>query len=59
MRVRQDGTDKAIGAFELQYPGYAQALRASYVNRAALRMEETEYRQKRDEGLIRYRHGHV
>jgi len=49
---RLSGSDTAIRAFELQYPGYAQLLRASYVGRAALRLEEAQYRQKRSEALI-------
>jgi CPA1 family monovalent cation:H+ antiporter len=50
--TRHAGIDTAIRAFEVQYPDYAQLLRASYLGRAALRLEEAEYRQKRDDGLI-------
>lgn len=52
LQTRHEGIDQAIRAFELQYPGYAQSLRTGYVDRAALRLEEAEYRRKRDEGLI-------
>ena len=50
--IRLAGIATAIRAFEVQYPDYARALRASYVGRAALRLEEAEYRQKRDDALI-------
>jgi Na+:H+ antiporter len=50
--IRLAGIATAIRAFEVQYPEYAQALRASYLGRAALRLEEAEYRQKRDDALI-------
>ena len=52
LHARHEGIATAIRAFELQYPGYAQLLRASYVGRTVLRLEEAEYRQKRDEALI-------
>jgi CPA1 family monovalent cation:H+ antiporter len=52
LQIRLEGIDMAIRAFEMQYPGYALLLRASYVERAALRLEEAEYCQKRDDGLI-------
>lgn len=50
--IRLAGIATAIRAFEVQYPEHARALRASYLGRAALRLEEAEYRQKRDDGLI-------
>lgn len=50
--TRHAGIDTAVRAFEVQYPDYAQQLRASYLGRAAVRLEEAEYQQKRDDGLI-------
>ena len=52
LNAREEGIDTAIRAFELQYPGYAQRLRAGYFGRAVLRLEEAEYRQKRNDALI-------
>ncbi|TCJ11854.1 cyclic nucleotide-binding domain-containing protein, partial [Parasulfuritortus cantonensis] len=52
LQTRLEGIASAIRAFEMQYPGYALLLRASYVERAALRLEEGEYCKKRDDGLI-------
>ena len=49
---RLEVVDDGIAAVDLQYPGYATALRAQYLGRAALRFEDAEYRLKLEESLI-------
>ncbi|WP_051328842.1 cation:proton antiporter [Geminicoccus roseus] len=49
---RQELTERSFDALELQYPEYAEALRARYMDRAALRMEEEAYQQMLQERLI-------
>ena len=44
--------EQALAALELQYPRYAESLAVQYLGRAALRMEEADYRAKLQEGLI-------
>ncbi|MDX1400661.1 MAG: cation:proton antiporter, partial [Kiloniellales bacterium] len=41
-----------IEGLELQYPAFAEDLRRRYLSRAALRLEELEYRRKWSEALI-------
>ncbi|MBL8472124.1 MAG: cation:proton antiporter [Rhodocyclaceae bacterium] len=52
LETRLAGVETAMRAFEVQYPDYAHALRSDYLGRAALRLEEAEYMQKRADGLI-------
>lgn len=49
---RRELTERSFDALELQYPDYAEALRARYMDRAALRMEEDSYQQMLQERLI-------
>lgn len=44
--------DDAVAAVDLQYPGFARALRRQYLARAALRLEEGAYRRQLDESVI-------
>ena len=52
LHARLRTIEGASAAIEVQYPSYADALRAQYLARAALRFEEAEYRLKFDESLI-------
>jgi CPA1 family monovalent cation:H+ antiporter len=49
---RRELTERSFETLELQYPDYAEALRARYMDRAALRMEEESYQQMLQERLI-------
>ncbi|MGP1393895.1 MAG: cation:proton antiporter [Inquilinaceae bacterium] len=49
---RRDQYDQALAAMRLQYPDYARVLEDRFLRRAALRMEETEYRILLQETLI-------
>ena len=49
---RREAVQQALEALELQYPRYAEALGAQYLGRAALRIEEADYRAKQREALI-------
>ncbi|MGF1608292.1 MAG: cation:proton antiporter [Kiloniellales bacterium] len=42
----------ALGAIELQFTGFAEALRAQYLARAGLRFEDEQYRRMLEESLI-------
>jgi CPA1 family monovalent cation:H+ antiporter len=42
----------ALEAVEVQYPNYTQSLRRRYLGRAALRLEEAQYRRQLRESLI-------
>jgi CPA1 family monovalent cation:H+ antiporter len=52
INTRLDGLMTAMEAVEVQYPNYAQSLRRHYLGRAALRLEESEYRRQFNEALI-------
>jgi CPA1 family monovalent cation:H+ antiporter len=43
---------EALDGLRLQYPGYAEELERRFIRRTALRLEEREYDQLRDDGLI-------
>ncbi len=49
---RMSDTENAIEGLRLQYPGYAEQLERQFIRRTALRLEEREYDQLRDDGLI-------
>ena len=49
---RKEMTERSFEALELQYPDYAAALRARYMDRVALRIEEDTYQQMLQERLI-------
>lgn len=49
---RRQAVDDALAAVELQYPGFAGALRRRYLARAALRLEEGAYRRQLEESII-------
>jgi CPA1 family monovalent cation:H+ antiporter len=50
--ARREGVRAALAAIELQYPRYAEQLRAQYVARGALRLEAADYEQKLEQALI-------
>ena len=49
---RKEMTERSFEALELQYPEYAEALRARYMDRVALRVEEDTYQQMLRERLL-------
>lgn len=49
---RAQDVDKALDALRLQYAGFSQALQLQYVERAARRVEESEYRRLRADSVI-------
>lgn len=52
LESRRRAVDDALAAVELQYPGFARALRRQYLARAALRLEESAYRRQLEESVI-------
>lgn len=50
--VRLDGIEKALAALRLQYADFSRALQTQYLERAALRIEESEYRRLRAEAVV-------
>lgn len=44
--------ERALDAMRLQFPGYAEQLERRFIRRTALRLEEREYGQMLEEGLI-------
>ena len=52
LRDRLALVDDALKAVEVQYPTYAAALRAQYLTRAALRLEDEAYHRHLEENLI-------
>lgn len=49
---RLQATEAALGALEVQFPEYAGGLAIEHVQRAVLRMEAADYRERLDEQLI-------
>jgi monovalent cation:H+ antiporter, CPA1 family len=49
---REDTADSALKALSLQYPGYAESIRARQLERAAIRFEAAEYSRRLHEGII-------
>jgi monovalent cation:H+ antiporter, CPA1 family len=49
---RLQATEAALGALEVQFPEYAGGLAVEHVQRAVLRMEAADYRERLDEQLI-------
>lgn len=52
LAVRLDHVEKALSALRLQYPDYAVVLQNQYLGRAALRLEEADYRALHAESVI-------
>lgn len=50
--LRLDGVETALAALRLQYGDFSRALQGQYLERAALRIEEQEYRRLRAEATI-------
>ncbi|WP_448205485.1 cation:proton antiporter [Azospirillum sp. sgz302134] len=50
--VRLGMVEQALSALKLQYPDYALVLQSRYVGRAALRLEEADYRTLHAESII-------
>ena len=50
--VRLGMVEQALAALKLQYPDYALVLQSRYVGRAALRLEEADYRTLHAESII-------
>ncbi|TMV82548.1 cyclic nucleotide-binding domain-containing protein, partial [Thioclava sp. BHET1] len=49
---RQEFVEKALDGLRLQYPGYAEELERRFIRGSAMRFEQREYDQLRNEGLI-------
>jgi CPA1 family monovalent cation:H+ antiporter len=49
---RQEETQKELDGLRLQYPGYAEDLERRLIRRTALLLEEREYHQLTEDGLI-------
>ncbi|WP_421998952.1 cation:proton antiporter [Reyranella sp.] len=49
---REDVVDSALRALSLQYPGYAESIRARQYERASIRFESMEYTRRLREGII-------
>ena len=49
---RKAATESALEALELQYPAYADALRARYLERMVLGFEDSEYKSQYDQSMI-------
>ncbi len=45
-------TESALEGLRLQYPGYAEELERRFIRRTSLRLEQREYDQLREDGLI-------
>jgi CPA1 family monovalent cation:H+ antiporter len=52
MAARLDSVEKALAALRLQYADFSRALQLQYLERAAVRIEEAEYRRLRSEAVI-------
>ena len=52
LRRREDAAQTELKALRLQYPDYAESMDRRIIRRAALRLEQREYAQLRQEGLI-------
>ena len=52
LRRREEETDAALQGLRLQYPGYAEEMERRFIRRTSLRLEEREYEQLHDDGLI-------
>ncbi len=52
LAARQAVVEQALAALKLQYPDYALVLQGRYVGRAALRLEEADYRTLHAESII-------
>lgn len=52
LAVRLDGVEKALAALRLQYADFSRELQMRYLQRAALRIEENEYRRLRAEAMV-------
>lgn len=49
---RVETMETALEGLRLQYPGYAEKLERRFIRRTALRLEEREYNNMREDGLI-------
>lgn len=52
LTVRLGMVEQALAALKLQYPDYALVLQSRYLGRAALRMEQADYRALQAESII-------
>lgn len=52
VNARLDAIETALAALRLQYADFSRALQRQYLERAALRIEENEYRRLRGESVI-------
>ncbi len=52
LTTRLDGIETALAALRLQYADFSRALQTQYLERAALRIEENEYRRLRAEAVV-------
>ena len=52
LTARLGETEKVLGALNLQYPEYADALKTRLLGRVALRLEDADYRRMLDEAVV-------
>lgn len=52
LKQRQDDIETGLAALRLQYSDFSRTLQSQYLERAALRIEELEYRRLRSEAVI-------
>lgn len=52
LRMRQESAERALAALKLQYPEYAVILQNQYLGRAALRLEEADFRAMHTDSII-------
>ncbi|QUS34789.1 cyclic nucleotide-binding domain-containing protein [Falsirhodobacter algicola] len=52
LKRREEEAERALESLHLQYPSYTEEMERRYIRRAALRMEERQYKALLDDGLI-------
>lgn len=52
LRRREEEAENALEGLRLQYPGYAEEMERRFIRRTTLRLEEREYEQLYDDGLV-------
>ncbi|WP_128253275.1 cation:proton antiporter [Falsirhodobacter deserti] len=52
LKRREEEVERALESLHLQYPSFTEEMERRYIRRAALRMEERQYKALLDDGLI-------
>jgi len=52
LKRREEETERALESLHLQYPSFTEEMERRYIRRAALRLEERQYKGLLDDGLI-------